>query len=234
MCEHCKKRFVAGEKKLFTEHVETPHTLECEQCECTFIKAIKLKEHVEEKHGRSKSFEDKYTCKLCGTICAKSNDSKLSREAFSKHTAIPHKFPCKSCNLRFPNKTKLEAHFLENHVNSTGVKNQECSICGTHFNDPKVLKEHKKRPHNYPCRSKNCKKRFISESSLEKHLQRKHKEFAAAKLQGGKVSFCRFLNCLFVFNHQRENWNILDFYAKSYKSDIFSKSNVEGIFIIQN
>ena len=188
VCDMCKKKFGSNEQNLYAEHIQTPHTHECETCESTFIKANKLKEHIEERHGRSKHFDDKYTCKLCGTVCTKNNDSKLSREALNKHNSIPHKFPCKSCSLRFTNKHKLEAHFVESHTNS-GAKNNECSVCGTHISDPKVLRDHRKRPHNHPCRNAKCDKKFISESALEKHLQRKHKEFAAAKLAGGKVVF---------------------------------------------
>ena len=70
-------------------------------------------------------------------LCNRNNDSKQSREALKKHSMVPHKFPCKSCSLRFPNKAKLEAHFLENHVNAA-AKHNDCSICGNHFSDPKV------------------------------------------------------------------------------------------------
>ena len=63
-----------------------------------------------------------------------------------------------------------------------------------------MLREHQKRPHNHPCRSRTCVKKFISETALEKHLQRKHKEFAAAKLVGGKLVFsCKL--CDQVFDH---------------------------------
>ena len=200
VCGMCRKKFGAKEQKTYTEHVETPHPHECEHCDSSFIKQVKLREHVEDKHSRSKHFDDKYTCKLCGTVCNRKNDPKLSLEALNKHSAIPHKFPCKGCSFRFPNKAKLEAHYQENHLNNTGSKTNECPVCGTHFSDPKVLREHQKRPHNHPCRSRACLKKFILETALEKHLQRKHKEFAAAKLVGGKLVFsCKL--CDHVFDH---------------------------------
>ena len=48
----CKKKFPFTERAEFTAHTETPHPHECEICDATFVKASRLREHIEERHAR--------------------------------------------------------------------------------------------------------------------------------------------------------------------------------------
>jgi len=66
ICKLCKKRF--GSVELHKQHEEVAHTYACELCDAVFIKGSKLKEHIEERHQKSKHFDEKYTCKLCNTV----------------------------------------------------------------------------------------------------------------------------------------------------------------------
>jgi len=141
---------------------------------------------------------------------SKNNDAKLSRNALHKHNNIPHKFPCKLCDGRFTNKHNLEKHIIANHTNS-GTNSADCTICGTKFSDRQSLKDHKNRPHDYKCLSNNCRRMFVSESVLEKHLQRKHKEYASAKLVNGKLIYvCKLCDQIFEHHLGLQSHNHVD------------------------
>jgi quinol monooxygenase YgiN len=111
--------------------------------------------------------------------------------------------------IRFTNKTKLENHITETHTGSagasanttTGASQNDCDICGTHCLDAEHLRRHRQKPHTIACKDRQCKRRFCTEAALEKHLQRKHKEFAGARLgEDGRVKFpCRL--CGANFDH---------------------------------
>merc|ERR1719481_1287378 len=147
--------------------------------------------------------DDKFTCKLCKTVCTKKNDIKLSKEAFKHHMSLPHKYTCKACNMKFTSSGKLEVHSLSHIKKDVKSSSNECAICGNRFSDNKRLQEHKKEPHTYACKDIKCKRKFASEAHLEKHLQRKHKEFAAAFLKNGKIVFrCKL--CLLNFDSSLE------------------------------
>jgi hypothetical protein len=99
-CEHCGKQFGWNEKNLLREHLALPHQYECEECSSSFVKSCRLRDHISERHGKSRAMDDKFTCRLCGTVCNKRNDVKLSKEALDHHVSLPHKFPCRSCSFR--------------------------------------------------------------------------------------------------------------------------------------
>lgn len=189
VCTLCDKKFEAKEKREYTEHFNTNHKYKCDSCPKKFVKSGRLRDHIDEFHGHSKSIDDRFTCKLCKTVCNRKNDMKLSKESYKIHISLPHKFPCRSCDMRFTNKGKLDAHSQSHQRKSEGVSANECPICSARFSDLHKLKEHKKEPHKFSCKDSKCRKKFVNESSLERHLQRKHKEFAAARLQDGKLVF---------------------------------------------
>ena len=110
--------------------------------------------------------------------------------------------------IRFTNKTKLEHHMTDVHIGggsgTNAVSNaatNECDICGGHFPDADHLRRHRQKPHPIACKDGQCRRRFCTDAALEKHLQRKHKEFAGAKLaEDGRVRFpCRL--CGASFDH---------------------------------
>eukprot|EP00092_Neocalanus_flemingeri_P085262 GFUD01107272.1.p1 GENE.GFUD01107272.1~~GFUD01107272.1.p1 ORF type:complete len:606 (-),score=136.33 GFUD01107272.1:8-1633(-) len=117
------------------------------------------------------------------------------------HCSLPHKFPCRNCDLRFTNKTKLDSHMQDSHDNTVSVNANECPTCGSRFSDIHKLRDHKKEPHNFNCKDKKCKKKFVTEVNLEKHLQRKHKEFAQATFKDGQILFrCKLCSKSFDAN----------------------------------
>ena len=99
-CELCGKQFGWNEKNLLKEHTALAHQYGCEECALRFVKSSRLRDHIGEVHGRSRAMDDKYTCRLCGTVCNRKNDVRLSKEALDHHVSLPHKFPCRSCSFR--------------------------------------------------------------------------------------------------------------------------------------
>jgi len=195
VCKLCNKKFDSKENAEFEEHKNMKHKYKCDSCDMMFVKSGRLRDHIDESHGHSKSIDNKFTCKLCKTICNKKNDMKMSKEAYKMHCSLPHKFPCRNCDLRFASKSRLDIHMQASH---TEISANECPICGSRFSDPYKLRDHKNEPHMFNCKDGKCKKRFVTESSLEKHLQRKHKEFAQATFKDGQVLF-RCKMCSFSF-----------------------------------
>ncbi len=99
-CPQCGKQFGGNEKNLFREHVALPHEYACEECGQSFVKSGRLRDHIGEKHGKSRAMDEKFTCRLCGTVCNRKNDVRLSKDALDHHVSLPHKFPCRSCSFR--------------------------------------------------------------------------------------------------------------------------------------
>jgi len=198
VCQLCNKKFESRDKAEFIEHQNMKHKYKCDNCDMMFVKSGRLRDHIDEAHGHSKSIDNRFTCKLCRTICNKKNDMKLSKEAYKMHCSLPHKFPCRNCDLRFASKFKLDTHMQTTH---SEVSANECPICGSRFSDLHKLRDHKNEPHRFNCKDVKCKKRFVNESSLEKHLQRKHKEFAQATFKDGHVVFrCKMCSKSFDSN----------------------------------
>jgi len=200
-CKLCGKKFEMKEKAQFEEHKNMNHKYKCDNCEMKFVKSGRLRDHIDELHGHSKSIDDKFTCKLCRTVCNRKNDMKLSKESYKLHCSLPHKFPCRNCDLRFTNKSKLDTHSQDTHENNAGVSANECPTCGSRFSDLHKLRDHKKELHKFNCKDHKCKKRFVTEVNLEKHLQRKHKEFAQATFKDGRILFrCKMCSKSFDAN----------------------------------
>ena len=222
ICKSCHKKYDSKERADYEEHLKLKHKYQCDDCDMTFVKSGRLRDHIEDFHGHSKSIDEKFTCKLCRTICNKKNDMKLSKEAYKMHCSLPHKFSCRNCNYRFTNKSKLDAHIQEAH---TGVSPNECSICGSRFSDLGKLRDHKNEPHKYQCKDDKCKKRFVNEQSLEKHLQRKHKEFAQASLHHGQIIFrCKMCSRTFESNLALQSHQYID---HSFKCHLCEHSYTE-------
>ena len=221
-CKLCSKKFESKEKAEYEEHQNMTHKYKCDNCDMMFVKSGRLRDHIDESHGHSKSIDDKFTCKLCRTICNKKNDMKLSKDSYKMHCSLPHKFPCRNCDLRFTNKSKLDTHMQESH---TGGSANECPTCGSRFSDLHKLRDHKNEPHKFNCKDLKCKKRFVNELSLEKHLQRKHKEFAQATFKDGQILYrCKMCSKSFDANLALQSHQYI---KHSYKCHLCEHSYTE-------
>ena len=222
ICKLCNKKFDSKDTTEFEEHQNMKHKYKCDNCDMMFVKSGRLRDHIDETHGHSKSIDNKFTCKLCRTICNKKNDMKLSKEAYKMHCSLPHKFPCRNCDLRFASKSRLDIHIQASH---TEISANECPICGSRFSDPHKLRDHKNEPHMFNCKEVKCKKRFVTESSLEKHLQRKHKEFAQATFENGQVLFrCKMCSSSFKSNLALQSHQYI---KHSFKCHLCDNSYIE-------
>lgn len=221
-CKLCSKKFESKEKAEYEEHQNMTHKYKCDNCDMMFVKSGRLRDHIDESHGHSKSIDDKFTCKLCRTICNKKNDMKLSKDSYKMHCSLPHKFPCRNCDLRFTNKSKLDTHMQESH---TGGSANECPTCGSRFSDLHKLRDHKNESHKFNCKDLKCKKRFVNELSLEKHLQRKHKEFAQATFKDGQILYrCKMCSKSFDANLALQSHQYI---KHSYKCHLCEHSYTE-------
>ena len=70
--------------------IRMKHKYKCDNCEMMFVKSGRLRDHIDELHGYSKSTDDKFTCKLCRTICNRKNEKELGKfKSWQRNLATP-------------------------------------------------------------------------------------------------------------------------------------------------
>mmetsp|Transcript_30211 Transcript_30211/g.115871 ORF Transcript_30211/g.115871 Transcript_30211/m.115871 type:complete len:310 (-) Transcript_30211:688-1617(-) len=104
----------------------------CEICDSTFTRAIDLRRHKENMHGKKR----KYECWICPK--SYSQNGHLREHIRQAHVA-QDAFSCTICGKRFGVKHKLQRHFTAVHENR---RRFECEVCSKRYKEKSSLKHH--------------------------------------------------------------------------------------------
>lgn len=165
-CKRCKLEFD------FPEDLKT-HLLESKACcshKCSICRekfySWSMKEtHMEEVHGKKKSFP----CVECETVFEK-------RDALRVHFVIEHTndyHECSFCSKKFHTKPALQRHMISH----TREKNYSCGVCGKAFFRKSTLNLHMwihSDVKKYECEM--CTKQFNQKIVWKKHIETYHPE----------------------------------------------------------
>ena len=106
-----------------------------------------------------------YPCDICGR--------NYNAEILSHHQTLCFDFACDQCHETFPDKRNLIIHKSSTHE----LKNYQCAICETSFNQKSTLMTHIAMDHEEGTVLKCdfCAKQFSHKEMLWKHVEATHK-----------------------------------------------------------
>lgn len=170
-----------------------PNTVvhDCIYCNRKFPTKTNLRLHVRSFHPdppKEESSEmqvdndeprESYQCEFCGKCFTDPNSFDVHKmfhpeqleegETLSKN-AVTGNFYCSKCDLNIYQLALYEAHMDKFHGND-----YSCDVCKTFFLSREHLPSHRRthfKQNNYVC--KQCDKRFLGSTLLNKHIQRYH------------------------------------------------------------
>ena len=124
----------------------------CLRCNLQFQNRSEVQSHIRSKHN---------ICVICG--CS----------ARMIHMKRIHKYKCDHCDLRYIRAFQLENHCKADHVDIE--KPYSCEICAKKFGLLKSgLHRHIQQCHKKSRKCKECKKSFVTEKGLKKHIEAGH------------------------------------------------------------
>ncbi|XP_050360134.1 zinc finger protein draculin-like [Nymphalis io] len=193
---HCSQCSVTvGTADELTEHMNTSHTLKCNQCGEKFKGKHTLRTHYVRIHSSNRAF----TCDVCSkTFNTKSrleshitthNNTLAKKLAYCCVCKVQYKniyvyrnhlknsanhserlYHCKDCNKRFASKVYWQKHCDFYHLHKSAFK---CDVCNKLFMSDWRLKNHKQKHHGL-SRTRDhicniCGKKFYTLSTLRGH-----------------------------------------------------------------
>ena len=203
-CEFDYCRFVAKNRKAYTDHTQRIHFSEPSQCD--ICNKVFANERYMKRH-QAIHCDAKYPCGKCDKVykiyralenhqkthdpdykppefqcetCSKSfcTNYLLLCHKKSEHLGQKKSFLCSVCGKSFTTK-----HTLQQHVNvHTGARPYSCEICSSSFSYESALRDHKNihyQTKKFTCSYTACNKSFLQRSALKMHekIHREEKDF---------------------------------------------------------
>jgi len=169
-CKHCGQEFQLDSdlgshiKELHPDHLED--TLPCDQCPKIFTRDRPLKSHKNYAHNKRISC----TYDQCDFICARKEELRLHLNSHDKKALNANfRFQCEECGKEILNKRRVFDH-VRRHFPF------RCSLCSSYrkFRTQDDLDRHMADHKTFPCTF--CEVEFKSQSELDCHKRKEHKE----------------------------------------------------------
>ncbi|KNC75892.1 hypothetical protein SARC_11590 [Sphaeroforma arctica JP610] len=148
-------------------------------CDKKFTDFVSYKKHVVHHYRRLACCPEP----SCREIFLKTD---LKQHLYKAH-GITDNFVCGSCNKSHKTFEKYITHTARRHGTE---KPLACAICGctSQLARPSKLDSHMHDNHDYICKSKHCKERFVYASRLARHTATHHKKEVVSKRDGSSGS----------------------------------------------
>ena len=172
-CHCCKSkvRMMNFDSHVKREHLVPEKPYLCYYCNMRFFNSTQRRAHLNAEHVKP-------SCKVCGKTLR--FDFAAKHEAY--HAGLG--FPCHVCKKAFTSSKLANSHKYEVHVR----EDKECEVC-----HKKVSHRHLRihmRSHTNKDSCKICKKGFISNRTLQDHIELQHKNiYPFVKCDSCKMSF---------------------------------------------
>ncbi|KAL4222408.1 hypothetical protein ACF0H5_018447 [Mactra antiquata] len=161
-CPHCCKRFVPCKMKIHLMSHTDERPFKCDKCPKSYKYRHNFLEH-RASHEEVKPFY----CEICG-------QGMTTGYALKNHKLVHHStskpFICEECGAAFKLKSRLTRH----ESTHTGIKSQQCELCGMKFARRYNLTIHVRSVHNKDKRftCNKCDKNFLTNYQLKVHLMK--------------------------------------------------------------
>ena len=218
-CKYCPKSFTHKSDRNSHEMIhEGTNPNYCQICDRYFLKAAKLKAHIESRHSekpKQRGSGNKIECEQCGArvrnkrelalhqrihdgtnpyYCGLCDKHFLHKSQLQKHHQYVHceeaNYVCSTCNRRFKFDNDLKRH-EKLHLKEGGKGKFGCKTCKLAFGTISTLKAHYNE--SKTCQSvlcTICDQRFPNARQLTRH-RAKHTK---SKEQGSRLSLASFSN----------------------------------------
>ena len=174
-CNDCGASFI--QKSALQTHINAVHLkltpYECNLCKMSF--AGNLKRHVKVIHQQIRPFK----CDQCKKTFTRKFHLKSHMQS-STCKNLKKKYKCKECENSFVRKDCLKHHVNRVHLKIKPLKKFKCDECEAVLEHKRLLEHHINKVHlNFkPYECDLCKKTFLIEARLKRHLKISHKEQA--------------------------------------------------------
>ena len=203
-CDTCGKILKNRAQLLRHKKFEHDKKFPCDQCNSKFYSQYLLNEHVRRVHVEERNFE----CEIC-------NQTFKNTEALKVHISRTHSQRektvfCDQCEARFLNKSQLNNHFKDVHLDQPVT----CDICGQQSGNPSKLKKHIRRVHEQPKELESWECSLCSKVISAKYLKQAIKSHMQTHEKEAKYScdFCdkKFRTLPNFKNHVNTHKGILE------------------------